>query len=290
MTTARPEAALEGEREIDLARWRSAVARRWWLLLAGLVVGAIVGVLVSLGGGSNYQASALISLGQPTSPGGAIINDYGQNPRAISQIVSSASAQAIAEQAAGMGSGALRGHVSVAQVGTATGAGAARVTPLIEVTVSGVNQAKVAAAANALANIVVQRTTASYVGRQIASYKRTLANVNLEIQSVTRRLAAIQGALTQAQRQKLDPLQQLVIVSQEDNAETRYGNLIGQQNTVQQELAFAQEVETAKVITKAKAEQASAHSSSLSAVVGAVVGLLIAAVVAIVLDGRRRRL
>jgi uncharacterized protein involved in exopolysaccharide biosynthesis len=288
MTTPAPD--LEAEREIDLARWRSAVTRRWGWLLAGLVLGAIVGVLVSLRGGSNYQASALVSLGQPTTPGGAVINDYGQNPRAISQIVSSASAQDEAEQAAGMSRGALRGHVSVSQVGSATGAGAARVTPLIEVTVSGANRAKVEAAANALAQTVVKRTTAAYVGRQIASYQATLKNVNVEIQSVTKRLAAIQAALTQAEKQKLDPFQQLVIVSQEDNAETRYGNLIGQQNTVSQELAFAQEVETAKVVTKAKAVQASAHSSSLSAAVGAIVGILIAAIAAIVADGRRRRL
>ena len=124
MTTPAPD--LEAEREIDLARWRSAVTRRWGWLLAGLVLGAIVGVLVSLRGGSNYQASALVSLGQPTTPGGAVINDYGQNPRAISQIVSSASAQDEAEQVAGMSRGALRGHVSVSQVGSATGAGAAR--------------------------------------------------------------------------------------------------------------------------------------------------------------------
>jgi uncharacterized protein involved in exopolysaccharide biosynthesis len=290
MTTTTPRPSeLEAEREVDLARWRGAVVRLWWWLLIGLVIGAIVGVLVSLRGGSNYQASALVSLGQPTSPGGAVINDYGQNPRAISQIVSSASAQAQAEQTAGMGSGALRGHVSVAQVGTATGAGAARVTPLIQVTVSGANQAKVETAANALAAIVVQRTTASYVGRQVASYQATLKNVNIEIQSVTKRLAAIQRALTQAQKQNLDPFQQLVIVSQEDNAETRYGNLIGQQNTVQQQLAFAQEVETARVVTKAKAVKASAHSSSLSAVIGAIVGIVIAAIAAIVADGRRRR-
>ena len=146
MTTPAPD--LEAEREIDLARWRSAVTRRWGWLLAGLVLGAIVGVLVTLRGGSNYQASALVSLGQPTTPGGAVINDYGQNPRAISQIVSSASAQDEAEQVAGMSRRALRGHVSVSQVGSATGAGAARVTPLIEVTVSGANRAKVEAAAN----------------------------------------------------------------------------------------------------------------------------------------------
>src|SRR5215813_4068346 len=86
------------EREVDLARWRAALAALWWIPVAGLIVGAIVGVLFSFRGGTNYKAAALISLGQPTSPGGALVNGFGTNPRAISLIASSAAAQ---EQAAG---------------------------------------------------------------------------------------------------------------------------------------------------------------------------------------------
>ena len=57
------------EREVDLARWRRALVALWWLPVAGLVLGAIVGVLFSFRGGTSYKASALISLGQPVSPG-----------------------------------------------------------------------------------------------------------------------------------------------------------------------------------------------------------------------------
>ena len=78
------------EREVDLARWRRALVALWWLPIAGLVLGAILGVLFSFRGGTNYKATALISLGQPTSPGGALVNGFGTNPRAVSQIVSSA--------------------------------------------------------------------------------------------------------------------------------------------------------------------------------------------------------
>ena len=91
--------------------------------MAGLVLGAIVGVLYSFRGGTTYKATALISLGQPTSPGGVLVNGFGTNPRAISLIVSSAAAQAQAANRADMRPAALRGHVSVAQVGTVTGAG-----------------------------------------------------------------------------------------------------------------------------------------------------------------------
>src|SRR5579885_2085753 len=119
----------EEEREIDLARWRRAVVRLWWLPVGGLVIGAIVGALYSLRGTANYKATALISLGQPTSPGGALVNGFGTNPRAVSQIVSGAAFQEQAANAADMRPSALRGHVSVAQVGSTTGAGATRSTP-----------------------------------------------------------------------------------------------------------------------------------------------------------------
>src|SRR6476469_9107741 len=127
----------DAEREVDLARWRRAVVALWWLPVAGLVLGAILGVLFSFRGGTNYKATALISLGQPTSPGGVLVNGFGTNPRAISLIVSSADAQAQAAARADMRPAALRGHVSVARVGAATGAGAARATPLISLTVTG---------------------------------------------------------------------------------------------------------------------------------------------------------
>ena len=47
--TAR-DADLEAEQEVDLGRYWSAIVARWWLLLAGLFVGALIGYLVSLSG------------------------------------------------------------------------------------------------------------------------------------------------------------------------------------------------------------------------------------------------
>src|SRR5258705_13488819 len=82
------------EREVDLARWRRAIVALWWIPVAGLVAGAILGLGFSLRGTSTYKASSLISLGQPVSPGGVVIASFGTNPRAVAQIVSSASAQA----------------------------------------------------------------------------------------------------------------------------------------------------------------------------------------------------
>jgi uncharacterized protein involved in exopolysaccharide biosynthesis len=272
------------EREVDLARWRKSVVTHWWVPVAGIIVGAILGAVFALRGGTSYSATALISLGQPTSPGGAVVNSFGTNPRAVSQVVSSAAAQAQAADKADLRPGALRGHVSVAQVGTATGAGAARTTPLISLTVTGKHSLNTAAAANILADLVVQKTTASYVGIKIRTFETTYAQVTKQIASINKRLAVI-GEAEQAAK-KLDALSQLVVVSQEDNAETRLGNLIAQQETLQQQLAFAKEVESAKVVEPAKSVKTSARSRNSSLVIGALIGLLVGAIVAIAGDGR----
>jgi hypothetical protein len=104
---------------------------------------------------------------------------------------------------------------------------------------------------------------------------------------VKKRLNVI--VLAEKAAKNLDPLQQLLIISQEDNAETRLGNLIAQQETLQQQQAFAKEVESAKVVTSATAEKASAHSRNSSLLVGALIGLLLGAIVAIVADSRIAR-
>ena len=275
----------DAEREVDLARWRHAVVALWWLPVAGLVAGAILGVLYSFGGGTNYQATALISLGQPTSPGGVLVNGFGTNPRAVQQIVSSAAAQEQAAARADMRASALRGNVSIAQVGAAAaGATAARSTPLISLTVTGTHPTTTAGAANALASIVVDQTTAAYVGVKIRTFQTTLSHVNTQITAVNKLLAVVTAAEKAAQH--LDALSQLVVVSQEDNAETRLGNLIAQQETLQQQLAFATQVESAKVIEPARALKASAHSRNTSLAIGALIGLILGAIAAIVADAR----
>jgi uncharacterized protein involved in exopolysaccharide biosynthesis len=276
-------ADLDAEREIDLARWRRALTALWWLPVAGLIVGAVLGFAYSLGGTTTFKAATNISLGQPVSPGGVVISSYSTNPRAIAVIVSSASAQDEAAKAAGLQPGVLRGHVAVGTVGTATGTGAARTTPLIALTVDGKNGEKIAVAANELAKIVVERTTAPYVGTKIKTYNSVLETTNKQLASITLRLSALETAL---RKSHLDPLNQLVLVSQVDNAEQRQGNLLDQKATTQQQLAFAINVESAKIVTTAAPVKASAHSKGTSLLVGALIGLILGGIAAIVGYGR----
>jgi uncharacterized protein involved in exopolysaccharide biosynthesis len=280
-------ADLDAEREIDLARWRRALTALWWLPVAGLVLGAIVGFLFTTGGTTSYKATALISLGQPVSPGGVVIASYATNPRAISEITSSASAQDQAAHEVGIHPGVLRGKVSVGVVGVATGVGAAKTAPLIALTVQGKIGQNTQDAANALARIVVADTTAPYVGTKIRTYEQVLKTVNKQLVSINARLAALSAALKSS---NLAPIDQLVLVSQVDNSEQRQGNLLDQQASTQQQLAFATQVESAKIVQSAASVLASAHSRRTSLVIGALIGLILGGIAAIVGYGRIGRL
>src|SRR5262249_50267326 len=119
------------------------------------------------------------------------------------------------------------------------------------------------------------------------TFQTTLNNVTDQIALINKRLAVIAKAEKAAAN--LDPLQQLVVISQEDNAETRLGKLIAQQETLQQQLAFAKKGDRARVIVAAKAEKASARSRNTSLVIGALIGLLIGCIVAIAGENRFSR-
>jgi hypothetical protein len=131
----------------------------------------------------------------------------------------------------------------------------------------------------------VTKTTAPYVSKKIDTYTSELGTVDKQLRSISLRVAQLNQVVN---TQKLDPFNKLVLVSQLDNAVQRQGNLYNQQATLDQQLAFSKEVESAKVITTAKGVKSTARTTSTSLIVGAVVGLILGAIAAIVSDGRRR--
>ena len=57
----------EAEQEVDFGRYVRLVAARCWLVVAVLILVAVIGYAVSLGGAQRYQATATLYLWQPYS-------------------------------------------------------------------------------------------------------------------------------------------------------------------------------------------------------------------------------
>src|SRR5579862_6775211 len=133
MTAVRPATDLDAEREVDLSRWWTALVARWWIVAAGLVVGAVIGGIISLSGGSVWQASVLLSPAQAFSPSGAPVLNYNSSPRGINDLVTSEATLAEVAAAAHVPVSQLRGNVTTSSIATGAASTAARGAVLIKI-------------------------------------------------------------------------------------------------------------------------------------------------------------
>jgi uncharacterized protein involved in exopolysaccharide biosynthesis len=280
----RPAPDLEAEQEVDLGRYASTVAARWWLPLAAILLGALAGYALSVGGGNVYKAEALLYLGQPFSPnGGAPVQALATNPRTVGEIVRSESALKRAAAASGIRVGKLRGKISTEAI-TSTPPRAGQ-TPLVQVEVQGAAPLRVAKAANTLARVVVERVSV-YVDTKIRTYDAQLEVFNQALASIQQRVATYNRAI---ENERLSLLEQLILVSQIDNAEQRRVGLLNQQTQTQQLLALAHNVERADVVERAEPVKTTARSTRNSVVVGALLGLLVGLLAALAWDALAAR-
>src|SRR5436305_9623618 len=149
----------ELEDEVDLGRYWASVAARWWLPLVGLVLGAIVGYLVAVGGGSTYRGQAVVSLGTPLAVGGGILPSVQTNASAVRQIVAAASTKERVARSVGLRPGQMTVSATPAAGGT-TAKGVPNT--LFAITVKAPSPRQAALAAHELARIVVEPLPPQY--------------------------------------------------------------------------------------------------------------------------------
>ncbi len=274
---------LDGEQEVDLrSAWRTLVMR-WWLPVGGLVLGAVLGVLVSLGGGNVWEARTLLYLGQPFTPGGGgQIQSLQTNPRTVGEIIRSEATLTKAAAASGLRLGQLRGNVTSQ---TITSPGTARnLSPLVEIVVRAPGAAKAERAADSLAESVAADVS-EYVERKIELLDDQIANAEQQLQQIDRRIAAATEQQRIALADDTLSLSEKLLVSTNsnatiNNAEQRRATVFANLNSAEQLLSLAQTVERSQVIEEAAAKRTSATSRRTAAVVGALLGLLLGAIVA----------
>src|SRR5262245_35723251 len=124
------------EREVDLASAWERIKVRWWLPVAGLVLGAVVGIALALSGGSVWRAETIVYLGQPFAPqGGGQIQSLATNPRTVGEIVRSESVLRDVSDKTGIPVSKLRSSISTQEL---TIPGQLRgINPLMQIAVKG---------------------------------------------------------------------------------------------------------------------------------------------------------
>ena len=259
------EADLGAEQEVDLGRYWHAIVARWWLPLVGLIAGALVGYLISIGGGQVWKASSNIYLGVSYSTaGGVVLQGPQANPATVDTIARAEDSIERAAARAGMRASDLRGKVATQTISTGAGAATVRTTgnPLVRITTQASTRRKAQVAANALAGIVVARL-APYADQKIANLKRRIAFDQKQIDDLQRGVRAA------------EPVTRALLAVQ-------LGQVLGDQNQSRQLLIQAQQIERPQVLTRAAAVKTTARSRRNSVLVGAFLGLLIGLAAALV--------
>jgi hypothetical protein len=288
-----PLPEFDAEQEVDFGRYGRAIAARWWLPVAGVVAGAVLGLLVSLGGATFYRAEAIVYLGQPLAPGGGgALPSAATNPRTVDQIVRS---EAVIREVAAkvdLRAGQLRGHIGTKSVqGAVPRAGQAQ---LYAISVKGRPARKIERAANALANAVIDRIS-GYQDLKIQIAKEHLAFDQRELDTVVERLEVIRRQQQQVLDDRtLDVASRLIAINnfntQQTVLESRRSNLEQDRFAVRQLLKLAEDIERARILTRAQAVTSTARSRRNSILVGALVGLILGALAAVLWEQAAARL
>jgi uncharacterized protein involved in exopolysaccharide biosynthesis len=266
----------EAEQEVDFGRYRRLIAARWWVPAAGLVIGAVIGYLVALGGSQVFKATATLYLGQPYSASGTQQLQAAQtNPSTVKQIAHAESVVALAASQCKAKPSLFRGGISTQSVsGNIAKNGQ---TPLVALTVQAKKRKVASCAANAISAVVVDKLS-TYANQKLKNFKAQIATYNSDIKTINDAL----GNPSVSSTDKLILLQRLTN---------------DQQNTLatSQLLSEANQVEKPYVLTGAHATRVTARSRRNSVVVAALIGLVMGGIVALMWDGvaagwQRRRL
>jgi hypothetical protein len=296
MKAPQPVRDLDAEQEIDLASAWGRITARWWLPLAGLVVGAVAGLALALAGGDVYEAKTIIYLGQPFAPlGGGQITSLATNPRTVDEIVHSEAAIRAAAAAADIPTAGLRSSVSVKEITTPGQATRGGTNPLVEIGVKASRRRRAEIAADTLARRVVSRVSVfvtdkvELLEQEVGVAERQLEAVNQRIQTAQ----AQQAALTQ--ERGLSPELRVVSILNLNSviatADARRTALQEQLYDSRQLLNLARSVEMSRVVEPAVAAKSTARSNRTSLLVGGLIGLLVGTVIALAVEpiAARRR-
>ena len=178
----------------DIGSWMTLLARNWWVIVGLVVLGVVAGVVLTLVSPKEYTATSSVYIGQTTDANGNPMAGLNSNTKAANQLAISQAVLDEAAKRAGMGITAslLRREVTLetpsSTIKTTTSA-----VNIVVISVTDTKPARAAAAANALAEVLLERIGGG-VEEKIALFEAQLtANRKALTSSVARSHAAQQG-------------------------------------------------------------------------------------------------
>ena len=161
---------------IDIGSWFTTLARNWWVIVGLVVIGIVVGAVVTLAQPKQYTATASVYIGQTTDANGNPMAGLNSNAKAAVQLLASQVVLKEAAERTGMdiSASALRKETTV-ETPSSTVKTTTSVVNIIVISVTDTDPERAAAAANALAEVLLERLE-SGVDEKIALLEEQLAD------------------------------------------------------------------------------------------------------------------
>jgi uncharacterized protein involved in exopolysaccharide biosynthesis len=257
----------EPEREVDFSRYLDALVARWWLPVAGLIIGAAIGYFLALGSKDVYRAQATVYVGTPFGASGQQLPSLSTNPNTVAQVARGQGTLQQVAQSSGMSVRELRAGVSTRPIKSGAPKGAPN--QLYAVTVEGPKRAQVSAAANAIADKIVA-ATGGYAKLKINTFRTQIATDQQQLDAIDQQAAQVRAQLNGASATERLTLGTLLLTM-----EQRRGTLEQDRLQARQLLAQAEQVELPQIVDRGVAAKATARSPRNSVVVAGLIGLII---------------
>jgi hypothetical protein len=274
---ARRDPDLDAEREVDLGRYLDALVARWWLPVAGLLIGVVIGYLLALGGKDVYRAESTVYVGTPFGPNGTTaVQSISTNPNTVARIARGQEALQQVAASSGMSVRELRAGVSTRPVKS----GNPKTAPnqFYAVTVEGSRRGEVNAAAQAIAQRIVS-FTGGYAKLKVDTFKQEIASDQKQLDLIDSQSKQVQDQLSGTSTTERLTLGTLLLTM-----EQRRGTLEQDRLQARQLLALAEQVELPRVLDRGSAAKTTARSGRNSVAIAGLIGLIIGLLAALFWD------
>ena len=276
---------------IDVGAWFMTLLRNWWVILGLVILGVVVGAAITLAAPKEYSATSTVYIGQTTDANGNAMAGLNSNSKAATQLLASQVVLNEAAKRTGMDVSAsrLRKETTVVTP-SSTVKTSTSVVNIVVITVTDTNKLRATAAANALAEVLVERISPNVTGK-IALLQAQADNNTRALAAATRRAAAAQAAIVAIAKgggtaaEKAAASAPYVAVAQAAATEQE---ALASNNQKTELLLFATKtIEEPRILHEAAVpDSPSGPSMTLNVAAGALAGLVIGVIVAFV----RRRL